>query len=356
MLREFGRNIDKARIWLRPKPEKLRFVNWYLQHGCDLDCYFCKVPKQKTKIMDPQQRSEVLAKLRSLSQDNAMLSIFGGETTLKPDNLVGAVQDASKAGFFVDVITNGWGLTEKLIQQLSKAGLSYLAYSIDSDPKSPKRDLEKAMHLLSVARDFGIIPVVNTVLTSGTNLDDFRNLAKIVIENGIFLSPLICSPEVPDGLSSSASPSDTPSKEQLREIIPWLALKKLTTGRVATTFSYLWTLFNLKKNSKGITQSWHCASNFRGVDGKKKGRGYLTLDSDGFAGPCQEFPRQVNLLDIPPDQLSLRLLDPLFRDTTVKCPGCTYNCYIQEESISGLSTVAEFPSAIQLINVFRRKP
>ena len=179
---------------MKPKPEKLRFVNWYLQHGCDLDCYFCKVPKQKTKIMNPKQRREALAKLRSISQDGAaMLSIFGGETTLKPENFVGAVKDASKAGFFVDAITNGWGLTEKLIQQLSEAGLSYLAYSIDSDPKSPKRDLEKAMHFLSVARDFGIIPVVNTVLTRGTNLDDFKNLAKTVINSNIFLSLLICS-------------------------------------------------------------------------------------------------------------------------------------------------------------------
>jgi pyruvate-formate lyase-activating enzyme len=109
MLREFGRNIDKTRIWLRPKPEKLRFVNWYLQHGCDLDCYFCKVPKQKTKNMDLQQRREALAKLQLLSQDNAVLSILGGEITLKPDNLIGAVQDASKAGFLVSMNTNGCG-------------------------------------------------------------------------------------------------------------------------------------------------------------------------------------------------------------------------------------------------------
>jgi MoaA/NifB/PqqE/SkfB family radical SAM enzyme len=242
-----------------------------------------------------------------------------------------------------------------LIQQLSEVGLSYLAYSIDSDPNSPKRNSEKAMHLLSVTKDFGIIPVLNTVLTNGTNLDDFRTLARTVIENGIFLSPLVCSPEVPDGSFSNASSSDTPSREKLREIVPWLAFKKLTTGRVAVTFSYLWILFNLQENSEGITQPWHCASNFRGVDGKKKGRGYLTLDSDGFIGSCQEFPHQVNLLDIPPHQLSLQLLDPLLKGPTINCPGCTYNCYIQEESTSGLSAVAELPSVIQLINVFRKK-
>lgn len=335
-----------------PRPGQLRYINWYLQHGCDLNCFYCKVPKQRIKVMNRPQRKEALDKLRQLSVDNLMLSIIGGETTLNPDLLVEAIQDATEAGFFVSAVTNGWGLTPDLLEEMAKAGLRYLAFSVDCDEGLDKTpNLEKALGLLSYARKKGIVPVVNAVITNRTNGSMFRLFASMIIEKGFLINPLACSPEVLDGAFSSAAPDTVPTTKQLREIILWLAWKKLVTGRIATGFGYLWTLFHSGVSEDGMLKLWHCAPHFRGRKDSGGGRGYLTLDSDGFMGPCQEFPRLVNLLDIPQERLSLESLEKLFTPTTSRCPGCLYNCYVNEEEVKGLKAVAEFSTCIQLLCV-----
>lgn len=305
--------------------------------------------------MKPDERKEALRRLRTLSSSQAMISIIGGEPTLRPDFLVDAIKDAADAGFFVSAVSNGWGLTDDLIARLSDAGLSYLAVSVDSDRTSPKRNLERAIERLGAAKQYGIVPVVNSVITSETDIADFKAFAGTIIDNGIFISPLTCSPKVPGGAFSNASRDAVPSRRQLRELVPWLAMKKITTGRVASSFGYLWTLYNLHPGQDGNTESWHCSPNFRSPS-KRDGRGYLSLDSDGFIGPCQEFPRRINLLDIPPEQLSLQFLDPIFTETTEQCPGCIYNCYINEEEVHGAKALTEVTTGYQAITLFSNRP
>lgn len=325
---------------------ELRFVNWYLQHGCDLDCYYCKVPKQKVGVMNQEARNEALRKVRQLCSKQPVLSILGGEPTLRPDFLVEAVSDAADAGFLVNMVTNGWGLTPELIKRLGNARLHYLGISVDSDDDAVKSNLDKALFLQKKSKELGIIPVINTVITSKTNTKTFKNFVNRIIDSGCFISPLACSPEVTGGAFSSAKKDSVPSQQQLREIVPWLAWRKTTTGLVTATFSYLWTLFNSGSSDENV-RLWHCSPHFRSGKGSK-GRGYITLDSDGYAGSCQEFPRIINILDTPSEQLSLKLLDAQFAETTQKCQGCLHNCYVMEEEIGGPELLAEAPTFIQL--------
>lgn len=331
-------------------PEKLRFVNWYLQHGCDLDCSYCQVPKQKVPIMDRVKRLDALTRVRQLCINEPIISIIGGEPTLRPDFLVDAIRDASEAGFFVNLVTNGWGLTPELIKRLGEAGLQYLAISVDCDTDAEKSNLEKALSLHAITKEQGIIPVINTVITRQTDSKTFKHFAQNVISNGFFISPLVCSPSVPNGVFSSASVDSVPYKHQLREVVPWLARKKLITGRVTASFSYLWTMYNSGAAEDFEPELWHCSPTFRTQKGKR-GRGSITLDSDGFIGPCQEFPRLVNIFNIPLEKLSLQLLDGEFNGTTQQCPGCLYNCYNMEEELGGAKVLAEIPTIIQIADV-----
>ncbi|KKQ36936.1 MAG: Radical SAM domain protein [Candidatus Roizmanbacteria bacterium GW2011_GWA2_37_7] len=261
MLKEFTNYSEAIKGAIFPNME-LRFVNWYLQHGCDLDCSYCKVPKQKVGIMSQEDRQEVIQKVRNLCSKQPIISLLGGEPTLRPDFLVEAVEDAANAGFLVNVVSNGWGLTPELIMRLGKAGLHYLGISVDSDRNTLKSNLGKALSLHATTRKFGILPVINTVVTSDTRSEDFKKFAGEVIRAGCFISPLACSPEVPGGAFSSAQQDLVPSQQQLRAIIPWLAWKKLTTGLITSDFNYLWTLYNSGASSDEVNL-WHCASHFR---------------------------------------------------------------------------------------------
>jgi MoaA/NifB/PqqE/SkfB family radical SAM enzyme len=119
---------------------------------------------------------------------------------------------------------------------------------------------------------------------------------------------------------------------------------------VTASFGYLWTLFDSGTLSTGETQLWHCSPYFRGQS-DQTGRGYLTLDSDGHVGPCQEFPHLVNILEIPENEISLQLLDEHFANVTKQCSGCLYNCYSMEEKLQGVTTIAEATTFIKLSNV-----
>ncbi len=348
MLKEMVRHADVIKDSILPS-EEIRFVNWYLQHGCDLDCYYCKVPKQRVGTMNREDRRTTLRKVRQLCSKEPIISILGGEPTLRPDFLIEAVEDANNAGFLVNMVSNGWGLTPDLIRRLGDAGLHYLGISVDCDEDAVKSNLDKALFLHSITKEQGILPVINSVITRNTDSKKFRQFATKIMDAGYFISPLACSPEVPGGAFSSASKDSVPTLEQLREIVPWLAWKKLTTGLVTPNFSYLWTLYQSGASNEEV-KLWHCSPHFRSGLGSQ-GRGYITLDSDGSAGSCQEFPRIVNFRDIPEDQLSLQVLDKRFAEVTQKCPGCLHNCYIMEENLSGPKLIAETPTLVQLAHV-----
>ena len=92
MLKELASYSESIKGAIFPSNE-LRFVNWYLQHGCDLDCSYCKVPKQKVGIMSQEDRQEVIQKVRNLCSKQPIISLLGGEPTLRPDFLVEAVEE-----------------------------------------------------------------------------------------------------------------------------------------------------------------------------------------------------------------------------------------------------------------------
>lgn len=362
MLKEIGKireNWPQIRTWIAPEQAErplLRFVNYFIEHGCNLQCPYCKVAKQKIPVMCDSDRQESFRRLGRISSDKTILSIVGGEPTLRPEFLTRVISDATEAGFNVNITTNGYGLNRMLIENLSKIEglqqqrLRQIALSVDCE--RPKNDLPRALDILSMVKEQGILPVVNTVIGSQTSIRDFKRHTDEVINHGFFIVPQIISPEITGGTFSSAGFDEIPTKQQIMEFMSYLLWKKYTTGRVATSFGYLWAVTKLLWSEDGRPGIWHCLPNFR--DHHKRGRGHIAMDSDGYIGPCQEFPRQLNILEIDPEELSIEFLDTRFKKTTQQCRGCFHNCYINEDELrGGRSAVGEITTVLAMARVVR---
>lgn len=349
--------LERGSFGVEPQPNNheegsLRFINYFVSHGCNLQCPYCRVIDQKVKPMDSNKRREALRRISRLSSEHKILSVTGGEPTLDQDFLIDVISDGVDAGFYVTLATNGYGVDTKLIDRLGdliqeetngNGIFGQLGISVDCG-YSEKTDLDKAMELLSYVRKKGMVPVVNTVFTSETDIGQFKNFVNYVLKKGIFIAPLMCSPSIEGGVYSGAPSGDSPTAAQLREIAPFLAWKKFSTGYITGSFGYLWTMFQGGfSNNKAL---WHCEPNFRMR--QTSGRGFLTLDSDGYIGSCQEFPRVVNILNVPSNQLSLQFFDQEFSEVVKKCPGCYYGCYVNENKINELGLAMEALTALRM--------
>lgn len=103
-----------------------------LTYACPLQCPYCSNP-----LDYPNYKSELSTEdwKRVLSQARKMgavqLGFSGGEPLTRPD-LVELVSYARELGYYSNLITSGYGLTEEKIVQLKEAGLDHIQVSIQA--------------------------------------------------------------------------------------------------------------------------------------------------------------------------------------------------------------------------------
>lgn len=107
-----------------------------LTYACPLQCPYCSNP------IDYARHSEELSTeewLRVLSEARAMgavqLGLSGGEPLIRRD-LSTIVQHARGLGYYTNLITSGYGLTETRIAELKTAGLDHIQISIQAPEKT----------------------------------------------------------------------------------------------------------------------------------------------------------------------------------------------------------------------------
>ncbi|MCK5828676.1 MAG: pyrroloquinoline quinone biosynthesis protein PqqE [Methylococcales bacterium] len=103
-----------------------------LTYKCPLQCPYCSNPLDYTKH-DTQISTEdwkrVLSQARKMGA--VQLGFSGGEPLTRPD-LVELVAHARQLGYYSNLITSGYGLTEEKIIQLKDAGLDHIQISIQA--------------------------------------------------------------------------------------------------------------------------------------------------------------------------------------------------------------------------------
>lgn len=126
MLAEFKKlrdNWPHLKAWVAPEEaerSQLRFINYFIEHTCNLRCSYCKVALQNIRVMNDTERQVAFGRLRLVSSDKTVLSIVGGEPTRRPEFLTRVISEATEAGFYVNLTTNGYKLDKSLIGQLGK--------------------------------------------------------------------------------------------------------------------------------------------------------------------------------------------------------------------------------------------
>ncbi len=126
-----------------------------LTYSCPLQCPYCANPIDFARIKSELNTEDWL---RVLSEARAMgavqLGFSGGEPLVRPD-LTELVKHARQLGYFSNLITSGYGMTEAKIVELKEAGLDHIQVSIQSPEKTLNDELagtESYDHKKEVAR------------------------------------------------------------------------------------------------------------------------------------------------------------------------------------------------------------
>src|SRR5437763_15850693 len=134
---------------------------------CNIDCGYCN---EYDKVSAPVPTDVLRRRIDKLGElGTAVVAFSGGEPMLHPD-LDSLIRHIRSRGMMAGLITNGYFLVPKRIQELNEAGLDFLQISIDNvepDEVSKKslRLLDKKLQHLKAYAAFDIN--INSVLRGG---------------------------------------------------------------------------------------------------------------------------------------------------------------------------------------------
>jgi MoaA/NifB/PqqE/SkfB family radical SAM enzyme len=271
---------------------------------CNIDCGYCNEydklsPPVATDIM--RRRIDKLAELGT-----SVVAFSGGEPMLHPDldSLIGLVRSR---GMMAGLITNGYFLVPKRIEELNAAGLDFLQISIDNvepDEVSKKslRVLDKKLQHLKAHATFDVN--INSVLGGGIKSpEDARTINARARELGFSTSIGI----IHDGSGhlKRLAPAEREVYTEVSNAIngPWQVLKNLYSG-----------ISNFQTNlADGKPNDWRCRAGAR----------YLYICEDGLVHYCSQ------QRGFPGTPLESYTIDDIRREfaTPKSCaPYCTVGC------------------------------
>jgi len=271
---------------------------------CNIDCGYCN---EYDKVSAPVPIDVMKRRIDKLSALNSSVVAFsGGEPMLHPD-LDELIHHIRAHGMMAGLITNGYFLVPKRIEQLNAAGLDFLQISIDNvepDEVSKKslRVLDKKLQDLKRYAAFDVN--INSVLGGGIkNPEDARTINSRARQLGFSTSIGI----IHDG-SGRLKPLGPAEREVFDEVSdaisgPWQVVKNLYSG-----------IRSFQDNlADGKPNEWRCRAGAR----------YLYVCEDGLVHYCSQ---QRGYPAVP---LETYTIDDIRREflTPKPCaPYCTVGC------------------------------
>lgn len=173
----------------RSKISSPRWLLAELTYSCPLQCPYCANPIDFARIKDELSTDDWL---RVFSQARAMgavqLGLSGGEPLARQDLPI-LVSHARKLGYYTNLITSGYGMSEDKIVALKESGLDHIQVSIQSPEKALNDQLagtESFEHKKEVARlvkKHGY-PMVLCVVIHRQNIHQMREILEMATELG----------------------------------------------------------------------------------------------------------------------------------------------------------------------------
>jgi MoaA/NifB/PqqE/SkfB family radical SAM enzyme len=271
---------------------------------CNIDCGYCN---EYDKVSAPVPRGAMLARIDKLADlGSSVIAFSGGEPMLHPD-LDDLIRHIRSRRMMAGLITNGYFLVPKRIEELNRAGLDFLQISIDNvepDEVSKKslRVLDRKLQHLKEHAQFDVN--INSVLGGGIkNPEDARTINTRARELGFSTSIGI----IHDG-SGRLKPLGPVERRVFDAVTaeisgPWQVLKNLYSG-----------ISNFQTNlADGQPNEWRCRAGAR----------YLYVCENGLVHYCSQ---QRGFPAVP---LASYTIDDIRREfaTPKPCaPYCTVGC------------------------------
>ena len=271
---------------------------------CNIDCGYCN---EYDKISDPVPTATMLRRIDKLAALGTAVTAFsGGEPMLHPE-LDLLIRRIRERGMMAGLITNGYFLLPKRIQELNEAGLDFLQISIDNvEPDEvSKKSLKVLDRKLQHLKEHATFDVnINAVLGGGIkNPDDARTINERARQLGFSTSIGI----IHDGSGHlrALGPRERKVYGEVSAAIngPWQVLKNLYSG--ITRFQD-----NL---ADGKPNDWRCRAGAR----------YLYVCEEGLVHYCSQ---QRGSPGIPLEDYSIDDIRREFSTPKSCAPYCTVGC------------------------------
>jgi pyrroloquinoline quinone biosynthesis protein E len=126
-----------------------------LTYACPLQCPYCSNPIDYSKYsseLTTEEWKRVLSEARKMGA--VQLGFSGGEPLTRKD-LVELVEHARQLGYYINLITSGYGMTEEKIVRLKEAGLDHIQVSIQASTQELNDHIagtESFLHKQEIAR------------------------------------------------------------------------------------------------------------------------------------------------------------------------------------------------------------
>jgi MoaA/NifB/PqqE/SkfB family radical SAM enzyme len=271
---------------------------------CNIDCGYCneydKVsPPIPTDVM--KRRIDKLAELGS-----SVVAFSGGEPMLHPD-LDDLIRQIRRHGMMAGLITNGYFLVPKRIEELNRAGLDFLQISVDNvepDEVSKKslRVLDKKLQHLKEHAVFDVN--INSVLGGGIkDPEDARTINNRARELGFSTSIGIIHDG--SGRLKPLGPAERTVYDEVSAAIngPWQVFKNLYSG-----------IRSFQDNlADGKPNQWRCRAGAR----------YLYVCEDGLVHYCSQ---QRGYPGTPLERYTIDDIRREFATPKACAPYCTVGC------------------------------
>jgi MoaA/NifB/PqqE/SkfB family radical SAM enzyme len=271
---------------------------------CNIDCGYCNEYDKVSPPVPADVLKRRIDKLKDLG--TSVVAFSGGEPMLHPD-LDALISHIRTRGMLAGLITNGYFLVPKRIQELNEAGLDFLQISIDNvepDEVSKKslRLLDKKLENLKQYATFDIN--INSVLGGGIkNPEDARTINTRARELGFSTSIGIIHDG--SGRLKPLGPVERKVYDDVSAAIsgPWQVFKNLYSG-----------IRSFQDNlADGKPNEWRCRAGAR----------YLYICEDGLVHYCSQ---QRGYPGVPLDTYTIEDVRREF-DTPKPCaPYCTVGC------------------------------
>jgi len=267
---------------------------------CNLSCAYCNEYDTVSKPVALEVMFRRIDKLAELG--TTIITVSGGEPLLHPD-LEAILARIRSHGALCGLITNGYLLTAKRIQQLNRAGLEHLQISIDNvmpDEISKKslKVLDKKLQLLAEHAEFHVN--INSVVGGGIkNPQDAIQIGRRVLELG-FSSTV--------GIIHAGDGHLLPLNEEERAV--YRQMKAMEKGSYARVNRFQDNI------ADGRPNNWRCRAGAR----------YLYICEDGLVHYCSQ---QRGYPAKPLEQYTVEDIRREYVTEKSCAPHCTVSCVHQ---------------------------